>query len=110
MPKNTAAGIYISAFGTLACFAFVWDIVWLIVVSVIGIIVTFVVRGFDENPEYTITASEVQKLEEARIKKDSTVVSSRDGDTDEDMGLWELVRVVAGFFLDVIRNKRWRTR
>jgi len=71
MPKNTAVGIYISIWGTLASFAFVWNIVWLVVVSIIAIIVTFIRRGFDEESEYTLTAAQVQKIEENRAAKTS---------------------------------------
>jgi cytochrome o ubiquinol oxidase subunit 1 len=47
-PYNTAAGIYVAAFGFLGSFAFVWEITWLVVVSFIGIIAVFVARGFKE--------------------------------------------------------------
>ncbi len=110
MPKNTAAGIYISIFGTLACFGFVWNIIWLIVVSVIGIIATFIIRGFDEHSEYTIAAVEVEKLEEARIKKDLATKHVVDDKNDEDMGLVDLIKVVLAFVIDVIRNKRQRAQ
>lgn len=107
MPKNTAAGIYISIFAFFACFAFVWDIIWLAVASIIGIIVVLVVRSFDEHSEYTITAEEVQKLEEARHKKTLAFDSAKAD--EEDMGLVEFIKIVLKFVLDVIRNKRWRT-
>jgi cytochrome o ubiquinol oxidase subunit 1 len=108
MPNNTAAGIYIAGFAFLLCFAFVWDIVWLAIASVIGMIVVFVVRTFDEHSEYTITADEVRKLEEARQQKDAAVSPAKD--TEEDMGLWQFIMTVLKFFLGVIRDKRWRTR
>lgn len=107
IPKNTAAGIYIAAFAFLVGFAFVWEIIWLAVVSIIGIIVVFVIRGFNEHPEYTLKAAEVQKLEEARIKK-ARADSKGTVDEDEDMGVWELAKVVLAYVMDVIRNKRWR--
>ncbi len=107
IPKNTAAGIYIAGFAFLVGFAFVWEIVWLAVASIIGIIVVFVIRGFNEHPEYTLSASEVQKLEEARANKDLAEGLVKD-DTEEDMSLWELVQYVFAYFLDIIRNKRWR--
>lgn len=109
VPKNTASGIYISAWGTLACFGFVWNIIWLVVVSIIGIIVCFVTRTFNEHTEYTVTAEEVRKQEEARIKKDQTAGPIKDVDPSHDMGLRELIGVVLTFAFDVIRNKRWRT-
>ncbi len=108
MPKNTAAGIYIAGFAFLACFAFVWDIVWLTVVSIIGVIAVVVVRTFDEHSEYTITAAEVKKLEAVRRKENPVTRSPKDD--EEDMGLVEFIRIVVKFALGVIRGKLWRTR
>ena len=107
MPKNTGAGIYISIFAFLACFAFVWDIVWLAAASIVGMIAVLVVRGFDEHSEYTIPAAEVKKMEEDRHQKDLAAGPAKED--EEDMGLIEFIKVVLRFVLDVIRNKRWRT-
>ncbi len=109
VPRNTAAGIYIAAFGTLACFGFVWNIIWLVVVSIIGIIATLIIRTYDEDTEYVLSAAEVQHLEEARIKKARAEGPVKEYDSDEDMGLRELLAVIITFVIDVIRNKRWRT-
>jgi cytochrome o ubiquinol oxidase subunit 1 len=108
MPKNTAAGIYIAIFAFLVGFAFVWEIVWLAVVSIIGIIVVFIIRGFDEHSEYTLTAAEVQKIEETRMKHTPAHSHGEHDDSNEDMSLWELIKVIYSFVWDVIRNKRWR--
>lgn len=108
IPKNIAAGIYISAFAFVAGFAFVWEIIWLAAVSIIGIIVVFIVRTFKEDIEYTITAAEVQKLEETRVKKMKALEADKNSDAEEDMSLWELIQFVLAFVLDVIRNKKWR--
>jgi cytochrome o ubiquinol oxidase subunit 1 len=107
MPKNTAAGIYIAGFAFLACFAFVWHIVWLAVVSIIGVIAVFIARTFDEHTEYTVTADEVRKIEETRKKKAAAFDTHKDN--EEDMGLWQFIVIVVKFFLDIIRSKRWRT-
>jgi cytochrome o ubiquinol oxidase subunit I len=107
IPKNTAAGIYIAIFAFLASFAFVWEIIWLVVVSIIGIIVVFIIRGFNEESEYTLTADEVKRLEAERQKKDQAARATKD-DSDHDMGLWEFIVTVVKFIVDVIRNKRWR--
>lgn len=106
IPKNTAAGIYISAFAFLACFAFVWQIVWLVVVSIIGIIASFVIRAFNDNTEYTLSVAEVRKLESSRNTKANIV--SINTDSDEDMSIWQLIKIVLLFVWDVFRNKRWR--
>ncbi|MES2971782.1 MAG: cbb3-type cytochrome c oxidase subunit I [Patescibacteria group bacterium] len=108
IPKNTAAGVYIGGLAFLAGFAFVWEIVWLAAVSIIGIIVVFIVRAFNEHGEYTLTAAEVQQLEEARIKK--TQDASNGDDTGEDMGVWELIGVVFAYVSDLIRNKTARRK
>lgn len=63
MPKNTPFGIYISIFLFLFGFAMVWHIIWLAVASLIGAIACFVVRAFDDEPEYLVTALEVEKME-----------------------------------------------
>lgn len=109
MPKSTGVGIYISIFATLASFAFVWDIIWLIVVSLIAIIVIFVIRGFSEDSEYIIPAHEVQRLEEARIAKAPLATNAHENNSsEEDMGLRELIMVVYRFVMDIIKNKRWK--
>lgn len=108
MPKNTAAGIYISIFAFLVGFAFVWEIIWLAVVSIIGIVIVFVIRGFNDDSEYTLTAAEIQKLDEARMKKERTD-HSKNVDDEEDMSIWEFIKIVLLYFKDVIKKKKWRT-
>jgi cytochrome o ubiquinol oxidase subunit 1 len=110
MPKNTATGIYISVFAFLAGFGFVWNIVWLIIASILGVIVCLIVRTFDENTEYTLSAAEVEKLEDGRKKKDQLADAGGDADTGEDMGLREFVIVVVKWIRDGVRSGRWRTR
>ncbi len=63
MPKNTAVGIYLSLLIFLVGFAFVWQIIWLAAVGILGSIIILVRRAFDENTEYTVTADEVKKME-----------------------------------------------
>ncbi len=109
IPKNTAAGIYIAGFAFLAGFAFVWEVIWLAVVGVIGIIVVFVIRAFNEDTEYTLSAATVRELEEARLKKTIVANKGKD-DEDEDMSVWELAGVVFAFLRGVIRNKTTRRK
>ena len=63
MPKNTAMGIYLSAFVFLAGFAIVWHIVWLAVLGILGAITCVIIRAMDEETEYVIKAEEIKKLE-----------------------------------------------
>ncbi len=70
MPKNTAMGMYISAFVFLVGFAFVWHINWLAIVGILGSITCVIIRSFEGENEYVITAAEVEKIENRRsIKK-----------------------------------------
>jgi cytochrome o ubiquinol oxidase subunit 1 len=108
VPKNTASGIYISTFAFLAGFGFVWHIVWLIIVSILGIILCVINRTFREDNEYILTAAEVKKLEEVRAEKDRVAHQSESAETDEDMGLREFIRIVTTWAWDIYRNKRWR--
>lgn len=105
MPKNTASGIYISLFAFLVGFGFVWDIVWLVVVSFIGIIGVLIARAFDEHPEYIIPAAEVARLEQARkvgLPKERPEVDDFDGD----MGLWEFITKAPAWAWGLVRGKK----
>ncbi len=109
MPRNTASGIYISAFAFLVGFGFVWHIIWLAILSIVGIIVCVIMRTFNEDTEYTITAAEVENLEKKRKKKALAASKKKSADTCEDMGLQEFVKIVVTWAWGVVRNKRWRT-
>ncbi len=110
IPKNTAAGIYIAAFAFLASFAFVWHIIWLIVVSLIGVLVVFITRTFDEHTEYELTAEEVKKLEAERQAKDEEERKLRLSGPliikgQEDMGLWDFIKAVVSFGLGLLKKR-----
>jgi cytochrome o ubiquinol oxidase subunit 1 len=66
MPKNTAMGIYIAMLIFLVGFAMVWHIYWLAMVGIIGAIICVIIRTFDEHTEYTLSASDVSKIEALR--------------------------------------------
>jgi cytochrome o ubiquinol oxidase subunit 1 len=68
MPKNTAAGLVISAFGTLMGFALIWHIWWLAGASLAGMIISFIVRSFDEDVDYYVSAEEVAAIEGKHAK------------------------------------------
>jgi cytochrome o ubiquinol oxidase subunit 1 len=102
MPKSTASGIYISIFAFLAGFAFVWEITWLAVVSIIAVIICVVSRTFDENIEYTLTAAEVEK-HAAAIRKEQEVQKWKSTSANEDdMGLIEFIRVALRWALGLV--------
>ena len=109
MPRNTAAGIYVAGFTFLVGFGFVWHIVWLIVASTIGMITCLILRTFNDDTEYTVTATELAKLEEEHSKKIKTASGEgKSASASKDMGLREFISIVLAWALDVIRNKRWK--
>lgn len=105
MPKNTAAGIYISAFAFLLGFGFVWHIIWLVVVGIIGMIAVFIKKAFTDESEYTITASEVMKFEKERIRK---LPKPSPADIQAEMGVWDLIIYIYSFGKDIVKHKRWK--
>ncbi|WP_106475517.1 cytochrome o ubiquinol oxidase subunit I [Phytohalomonas tamaricis] len=69
MPKNTPAGLIISAFSLTLGFALIWHIWWLAIVSVIGIFVTFIVRTCNDDIDYYVPAEEVERIENQHFQK-----------------------------------------
>jgi cytochrome o ubiquinol oxidase subunit 1 len=66
LPKNTGFGILIAGFAFLFGFAAIWHIPWLATVSLLGVIVSFIIRSNDENTEYVIPAADVRKIEQKK--------------------------------------------
>ncbi|MDB5187750.1 MAG: cyoB [Candidatus Kaiserbacteria bacterium] len=68
MPKNTPLGFIIAAFALVFGFAIVWHITWLCAVALIGIIASVMVRSFDQETEYVVSAETVALIESRRHK------------------------------------------
>ena len=67
MPRNTGAGFIISAISLVLCFALVWHMWPLAIVSVLGVIVTLIARTYDRDVDYIVPAAEVAAIERARF-------------------------------------------
>ena len=107
IPKNTAAGIYISLFAFLLGFGFVWHIIWMPIVAVIGIIAVFIVRGFDEHSEYVLTAAEVEKLEQKRAKEHAErLILHQAALHEEEMGVMDFARYMLNLVRTFVQQKR----
>jgi len=63
LPRNTSVGLFIAGFAFFCGFALIWHIWWLAIVSVLGVMLTVIIRSFAEDIEYTIPALEVAKME-----------------------------------------------
>ncbi|MFP1825891.1 cytochrome o ubiquinol oxidase subunit I [Lonsdalea quercina] len=69
MPKNTAAGLVISAFALVFGFAMIWYIWWLAAVGFVGMIATWVVHSFNQDVDYYVPVEEIERIENANFEK-----------------------------------------
>jgi cytochrome o ubiquinol oxidase subunit 1 len=69
MPKNTPMPMLIGTCGFIFCFAMIWQIWWLSIVGLIGMIVLLIIRLSDDDIEYTIPAAEVEKIETTTLQR-----------------------------------------
>ncbi|MBB1636067.1 MULTISPECIES: cytochrome o ubiquinol oxidase subunit I [Cupriavidus] len=66
MPRNTSAGVIVSAFGLLLCFALVWHMWAIAGLGLLGVIGTFIARTYNRDVDYYVPAAEVERIENAR--------------------------------------------
>jgi cytochrome o ubiquinol oxidase subunit 1 len=74
MPKNSSAGIVIATFVFVLGFAAVWHIWWLAIFGIVGAVTTAVVRTFDEDTEYTVSASDIAHREAGLLRNKTAAV------------------------------------
>ncbi len=68
MPKNTAAGMVISAFATVIGFALIWHM-WLIAgLSFAGMLASIIIHTFNYKRDYYIPVEDVEKVESQRAE------------------------------------------
>jgi len=69
MPKNTGAGVVIAAFSLVFGFAMIWYIWWLAIIGFAGVIVTWIVHSFNEDVDYYVPVSEVERIENQHFEQ-----------------------------------------
>src|SRR5471030_2078253 len=69
MPRNSGAGFVIAMLSLVSGFALIWDIWWLALVTFIGIVVTWIVKSFDEDVDYYVSAEEVERIENQHFEQ-----------------------------------------
>ncbi len=68
LPKNSGLGFGIGMVACAAGGAVIWYIWWLAVLSVTAVVIMVIVRSFEEDTEYTVTAEQLHQYEqEARV-------------------------------------------
>ena len=66
MPVNTGKGFIIGALAFVFAFSMVWYIWWLAIIAGCSILFTVIARSMDDNVEYTISAAEIERIENRR--------------------------------------------
>lgn len=69
MPKNTGVPLILNLWILVLCFALVWHIWWMAAASFIAMIVTLIVRSYDEDVDYYVSSEEVARTEAANLAK-----------------------------------------
>jgi len=69
LPKNSGLSVAIAFCAFLVGFGMIWYMWWLAILGVVGVIVSLIVRGMNDEPEYIITAKEVEKHANAAKRK-----------------------------------------
>jgi cytochrome o ubiquinol oxidase subunit 1 len=76
MPKNTAAAVVNGAMTFFLGFAMVWHIWWLSILCALGLLVSLIARAWSEDTEYTVSAAEVEKIENRRFRQLASVAAA----------------------------------
>jgi len=63
MPRNTSAGLFVGLFSLAVGFALVWHIWWLAIAGLVGVIVTLILRSYNNDIDYTISAETVAGMD-----------------------------------------------
>jgi cytochrome o ubiquinol oxidase subunit 1 len=63
MPRNTSAGLVVALFSLAMGFALVWHIWWLAIAGLLGVIVTLIIRSYDNDSDYTLPAATVAGMD-----------------------------------------------
>lgn len=67
LPKNTFIGAFIGGAGFVFGFAMVWYIWWLAILCLAAIALAIIVRASDDETDYTMPASDVERIENERF-------------------------------------------
>ena len=65
VPRNSPTGVICAFFATIMGFSLIWHIWWLVALGFVGAFATFVVFAWRDEPEQTISAEAVAKIDRA---------------------------------------------
>ncbi|HSW85843.1 MAG TPA: cytochrome o ubiquinol oxidase subunit I [Candidatus Saccharimonadales bacterium] len=67
IPKNTPYSFLIAVSAFISGFGAVWHLWWLAIIGLTGAVICLILKSFDEDSEYTLTASNLNKLESSSV-------------------------------------------
>jgi cytochrome o ubiquinol oxidase subunit 1 len=67
MPRNSPTGFIIAFFAVVTGFALIWFIWWIVILGLLAAAVTVLVSGWSDTREHEISATELARLEQARL-------------------------------------------
>jgi len=67
MPRNSPIGFIIAFFAVITGFSLIWHIWWIVILGLLAAVVTVLVFGWSENREREIPASQIARMESARL-------------------------------------------
>ncbi|MDO9412679.1 MAG: cytochrome o ubiquinol oxidase subunit I [Pseudolabrys sp.] len=68
MPRNTGAGVILSALALVFGFAMIWYIWWLAAVALLGLFIVAIGHTFNYNRDYYIPSEDVMQIESQRLQ------------------------------------------
>jgi cytochrome o ubiquinol oxidase subunit 1 len=68
MPRNTSCGLIMGVFSAFFGFGFIWYIWWMVGFGALGMLITLIVRMFQEDVDYYVPAAQVKEIEDAYLK------------------------------------------
>ncbi|MPZ34155.1 MAG: cytochrome o ubiquinol oxidase subunit I [Rhodospirillales bacterium] len=77
MPRNTPIAVVLGVLAFVLGFAIVWHIWWLVVVCALLMLAALIVRASDDDAEFTLSAAEVAKIEDARFRALESLAGSK---------------------------------
>jgi cytochrome o ubiquinol oxidase subunit I len=67
MPRNSPIGFVTAFFAVVTGFALIWHIWWIVILGLLSAAVGVLVFGWSEDREHEISATELARLERARL-------------------------------------------
>jgi len=67
MPRNSPTGFIIAFFAVVTGFALILFIWWIVILGLLAAAVTILVSGWSDTREHEISATELARLEQARL-------------------------------------------